>query len=101
MQSRRGALSRLRNATFIPLDKLEALESDHKHRIDVETQAVNQALAMFLTPCYICTTNTKYTPMQHHTTHIIENLKCDISDIFSNSTYVYIGIYKIVLYKCC
>lgn len=87
MQSRRGALSRLRNATSIPLDKLEALESDRKHRVDAETQAVNQALAMFLTPYYICTRNTKYIPMQHYTAYIIRNRK--IFDIFSD-------IYKII-----
>jgi len=50
MQSRRSALSRLRNATFIPLDKLKAVESDHKHRVDAETQAINQALAIFPIP---------------------------------------------------
>jgi len=60
MQSRRGALSRLRNATSIALDKLEAHESVRKHRVDVEIQAVNQALAMFPAPCYI--TNTKCIP---------------------------------------
>lgn len=52
MQSHRGALSRLRNTTSIPLDKLEAHESDRKRHVDVETQAVNQALAMFPTPRY-------------------------------------------------
>lgn len=58
MQSRRSALSRLRNATSIPLDKLKAFESDRKHRVDVETQAIhykpsiNQVLAIFPT-CYV------------------------------------------------
>lgn len=88
MQSRRGALSRLRNATSIPLDKLEVLESDRKHRVDAETQAVNQALAMFPTTYYICTRNPKYIPMQHHIAYFIRNR--EIFDIFSD-------IYKIVI----
>lgn len=67
MQFRRSAL--FRNVTSIPLDKLEVHESDHKHRVDVETQVVNQALAIFPTPCYTYTT--KYIPMQPYYTYFI------------------------------
>lgn len=71
MQSRRGTLSRLRNATSIALDKLEAHESARKHRVDVEIQAVNQALAMFrVTP-----RNTKCIPTQHRAAYFIRKLQ--------------------------
>lgn len=79
MQFRRGALSRLRNATSIPLDKLEAHESDRKHCVDVETQVVNQALRC---PRHHVTYAPQNIPVQHHITYFVRKLQS--RDVFPN-----------------